>query len=358
MTTLVTGFWDLSSRGCGSHRSAQEYLVHSEYVLSLDINLVVFIDPTFREFVSTKRQNQLDKTRIIEMSFDQLPYASLLPDVKEIRDECVKGGSYNKHTPDYLVVIWSKMPLLSQVCRDNPFKSTHFGWIDFGIRHVAMLPIDDIYSSSCDIIRIGQVGYFGAEDVDINKLSRDALDKGDTVAVTSIAAGIFMGSRYHMMLLNYLFDEELDFLLDKRWAFNEQFIFARLILRYPDFFSIYFAQYSTLLLNHRYLRGAKDHVVAILNCAYDRIDHTTACRVGQYFVDSCQHGAIPPDETFAFVLDKYYTSAYYYYHPDQKVSRSIVQLFNELKATSIPVKSYYDAHASRLDSNFSFLRKE
>lgn len=353
MTTLVTGFWDLSARTANPHyRSTQEYLLRSEYVLSLDVNLVIFIDPAFREFVASKRQDRPNKTLIVEMPFDQLPYASLIPDVKEIRDECVAGGSYYKYTPDYFILIWSKLPLLSRVCKENPFKSTHFGWIDFGIRHIAMLPVDDIYSAPSDIIRIGQVKYFNQDDVDINKLPPAEVDM---VGCGAIAAGIFMGSRYHLMLLDYLFDEELDDMLEKRRALGEQLILARLILRYPDLFSIYFGQYASILLNHRYLRGANDHVIGILKNASGHEDHATVCRLGQYFVESYQNGAIPPDETFAFVLDKYYTSAYYHYRPNQKVSRSIAQLFNELKTTSSSLRIYYDTHASRIDKNFSYL---
>ena len=361
MTTLVTGFWDLSARKENPHyRTTQEYLVRSEYVLSLDINLVVFIDPAFREFILDKRKKLLSKTCIIDMPFDQLPYAYLLSEVKEIRDGCVPKrdsieNPYGKYTPDYFVLIWSKLPLLSRICKDNPFKSTHFGWIDFGIRHVAMLPVDDIYSPVSNTIRIGQVKYFSQDDIDINKLSPESVDMPDCGA---IAGGIFIGPRYSLMLLDYLFDEELESILNERRTFSEQFVLARIIKRHPDLFSIYFGQYATLLLNHLYLHDAYEHVVSLITVATNHEDHATVCRVGQYLVESYHRGTVSPDEKLALVLDKYYTSAYYHYYPDQTVPHSIVQLFNELKTTSSSVKSYYDAHASRLNSNFSFLRKK
>lgn len=362
MTTLVTGFWDLSARKENpEYRSTQEYLARSEYVLSLNINLVVFIDPTFHQFVRDKRQKYLDKTRIIEMPFDQLPYAYLVSEVKEIRDECMTkyttpGNPYAKYTPDYFVVIWSKLPLLSRVCKENPFKSTYFGWIDFGIRHVAMVPVDDIYSPlpNSNMIRIGQVRYFTQDDIDINKLPLDSVDMLDCGA---IAAGVFMGPRYPLMLLDYLFDEELDAILTKRRAFSEQFVLARLIKRYPDLFSIYFGQYASLLVNHRYLHDAYEHVISAITLATSHEDHATVCRIGEYLVESYHQGTIFPNEKFALALDKYYTSSYYHYHPDQTIPRSIVHLFDSLKKTSDSVKSYYDTHASRLHSNFSFLRQ-
>ena len=47
MITLVTAFFDLAKREVSSRRTADDYIKHGKYILSLPQNLVIFIDPEF-----------------------------------------------------------------------------------------------------------------------------------------------------------------------------------------------------------------------------------------------------------------------------------------------------------------------
>ncbi|RUS70265.1 hypothetical protein EGW08_021973, partial [Elysia chlorotica] len=158
--TVVTGFLDI---GRGSWwkqgRTYREYLTYMLKVLKLDVNLVVFIEPKGENFVRVNRRGREKRTVIHPITLEDLELFPLLPKIEEVMytKEFQQGNSNFQHGnceafyPLYNLVTNSKVDLIHQVVRENPFNSSYFIWMDGGFGHgeteeCCIFPSDGIWN--------------------------------------------------------------------------------------------------------------------------------------------------------------------------------------------------------------------
>lgn len=74
--TLVTAMLDIGRGNWTSHqrRSYNTYLLYMQRVLRLDVNMVIFIDAKGRPFVDWMRRGREKRTRVVEITLEELPY--------------------------------------------------------------------------------------------------------------------------------------------------------------------------------------------------------------------------------------------------------------------------------------------
>ena len=143
--TLVTSFVDIG-RGNWSYfsRSNDAYLNYSVRLLQLNVPLILFIEHKFVDFVKLYREGKENVTKIITITVQDLEYYKLHQDVSEaqkivqqsVRLMNNKDVSFDTHpevfSPEYVIVMASKVSLVKEAIRLNPFHSSFFYWIDFG----------------------------------------------------------------------------------------------------------------------------------------------------------------------------------------------------------------------------------
>lgn len=244
--TVVTGFWDIDREHWNSQykRDPQLYLNDARRVMTVEENLVVFVDAANAQFVRERRETLglTDKTLIIPMEKTELPAYKHRSRIASImRDPEFQEGLAAPDVPEvcepwYLVVIWSKIALMARAAKENPFDTTHFVWMDFGM-HTYMIPdqflnkplpfapvIDDRITMMCR-------SEPQPEDLDVRSFFKSH---------NSRTAACFMtGGAESVKRFSDLIDEEIEACLKMGVVDCEQSIYALVYLKHPDLFRMY-----------------------------------------------------------------------------------------------------------------------
>lgn len=146
-TTLVTALYDIGRGKWGNvfKRTHEEYLEYFQNILSLDSNLIVFIDEkdlNAVELFRSKIDPYFEKTRIITKSFVELEaFQKFYTRCKEVmQSDFFLKNRHESHTPEmnfpeYNIINFNKLSFLEESIKYNWFGSNYFIWIDAGFYH-------------------------------------------------------------------------------------------------------------------------------------------------------------------------------------------------------------------------------
>lgn len=137
--TFVTSLYDIGRETWPKFsRSFSSYLQRFKHLLALDINLVIFGENSLKPFVKKYRKQLTSKTRFLTKPFIHLPAykhkhrIECVLDSESFKKDNGKLGHPEAFSAEYLIVVNSKVPLVGEVVRRNPFNTTHFFWVDAG----------------------------------------------------------------------------------------------------------------------------------------------------------------------------------------------------------------------------------
>jgi hypothetical protein len=148
--TLVTAMIDIGrSNWTNFRRSTDEYLQRAHRLLSLNVPLVIFAESKFIDYIARSRRGKENVTRIITVTLSQLDYYDQRADIERVqkkiqRDLRAQGSEHAADllgTPevlyaDYVIVMANKLSyFVDRAITLNPFNSSFFYWIDFGIAY-------------------------------------------------------------------------------------------------------------------------------------------------------------------------------------------------------------------------------
>src|SRR5271170_900683 len=142
---LVSSFFNIGRGDWSDYgRSTEKYMANARRLSTLDDHIIFILPPEMISAVKEFRKERIDKTYFIEQKLVDLPYYQLRFAINEImQSSSYKQGLVDPVCPEvtkplYNVIMWSKVWLLMQAIKHNPFDSKRFVWIDFGI-HEHML---------------------------------------------------------------------------------------------------------------------------------------------------------------------------------------------------------------------------
>lgn len=260
MTTFVTGFFHLLPPFHKQYdQRFQEYKDSATELLNQDINLVFYGDKEMASYVLRHRiaAGFGAKTAVFPTKLHDL---ELFERKDQLYDLYIYGKEDSeftrsaRFTPQYLLVILSKIFLLVEAALSNPFSTDHFVWIDYGYyRHAkhesycfSLLP-KDIYKqienswSTSDLFRIATVQSPTGDEKNqalYHKKYRQ-----------SVAGAIFGGSKAAINAVHTKYKQELFEVLESGSLTCEENIYGRLLNIYPELFDPYVAKYTTTLNN-------------------------------------------------------------------------------------------------------------
>jgi len=134
MITLVSAFIDRSAYDpIPTLRPLEFYLEHCKRFLALDVPKVIFLEP----HVSALLQPAIDtstNTVIIPFAKEQMEFWTY----REQMLACPRplGVSHTKDTHDFFIIILNKVAWCTEAARLNPFSTSLFCWVDFGINYI------------------------------------------------------------------------------------------------------------------------------------------------------------------------------------------------------------------------------
>lgn len=246
--TVVTAFFDLD-RGNWEYyfRDTVEYFRNAKKNLSLDENFIIFIETKYQYLVKNFRENFKNKTHIIVISKEELPKYSLREKIKNIMvsDEFKLGITCpivpEMWNPDYDIITWSKTDLLRKAIKIDPFLSTHFCWLDFGIGDYAQ--IENFPKKFSNKIKLLCRSFPLEED-----LNRVVMCKSQQ---NRFAAGFVTGSKDLLLWFADQVDEEITKCMNLWVVDCEQTMWSNVYLQNKDKFELYFGDWDRIITGYQ-----------------------------------------------------------------------------------------------------------
>jgi len=236
--TLVTCLYDLVKRGSPQHRTVAWMLANDTYVLALDGPLIIFAEPELEAEIIHRRAGR--PTKVITIPFEELLGEARV--VASERGALQDNASKWKVTPVYVQLMWAKYAMLEHALEG--LQTSHLGWIDLGISHVAKLPPDgrDVFANLSDLPRVHVLRCFSKFDVDQPGYWRNVQGH--------LAGGLVVGARDSMRALVGGFWHAVDLAVERGLAPLDEGLLSYVVGQRPGDFSYSYGDYEDILRNH------------------------------------------------------------------------------------------------------------
>jgi hypothetical protein len=263
--TLVTAYFNLTKCGDASQsiteRDDTYYMSHSLSTLNLPYNLVVFCDKESHAQIKHCRPTYLDsKTKYIICEFDNFCLPNEKTTFSEYRQQIIenrKNKPYqfdDRNTASYYLFCVSRYIMLTNVISENPFNSSHFGWINFCIERMGYQ----------NVSRLDE-----ALHIKRNKFSTCYIDYIPESMVTdtaeyfkygrcSMCSGFFTGNAHYMYLVCNLILRKFKQYVDMGYGHADEQLYSPVYFENPTLFEHYYGDYQQMITNYVYVYDAPE----------------------------------------------------------------------------------------------------
>ena len=210
-------------------------------------------------------------------SCEDIPYFDRIEQIRQAWKSYSKINP-NKDTPEFAAMTHAKFIFLDRTIKINPFKSSHYAWIDAGLLKVAT-NVELIPSlTPPDKIKCLMIRYISEQEIQSESFVSACQYK--------IAGGFFLGPSQliKLLCLRMITEAEYD-LYQKRFGLEQEYM-AIIYRRYPDLFDLYYGDFNDLFLNYHKCQRNLYLLEKIFDEALSRDDKREALKVAKYIVKS------------------------------------------------------------------------
>jgi hypothetical protein len=262
--TLVTAYFNLTKCPDASieikNRDQNYYLHHSISTLSLPHNLVIYCDNDSIELIRNIRPKHLEeKTKYIICEFDDFQFKKnnsyLEEKFKDYRIQISKNRQEkpyyfdNRNTASYYLFCMSRYAMLKETIETNPFKSTHFSWINFCIERMGfrnLIRLDEGLSINRDKFSTCYIDY-------IPECLISNLPEYFQYGRCSMCSGFFTGNAEYMYKVCDLIEDKFLEYLSKGYGHADEQLYSPVYFSNPSLFEHYYGDYQEMITNYRYI---------------------------------------------------------------------------------------------------------
>lgn len=267
MYTIVTAFLDVGRASWkGFERSVDYYLERAKRVFTLDDFMVIYVQPELVDFVKEQRDKYRHKTKVIPLTIEELPYFKYKNQIEQVMQSAeFKNGLAVPICPEvtqplYDVIMWSKIPLVVRTIEENPFNSSHFVWLDFGIHTEVLKDFrlnKPLLSFIPDKIKLLCLRYPLQADLNVKKFF-----KAHSIRFTGT---MITGSAENFKILNQYWEQEIQYCLNQNVVDNDQSLLCIIFLKHPELFELYYGFWTEQFSNYYQVTR---NLVAVLHIAF------------------------------------------------------------------------------------------
>jgi len=127
--TIVSAF--VANANQRQDRSISDYIAYGKKLMAVPINKIIFFDKTVIEHLPNECFNE--NTLIIPTKKEDIYLNKYKEQITEFQ---LNTTCEEKDTLDYMFTMCNKTECIRSAILLNPFQSTQFVWVDFGINHV------------------------------------------------------------------------------------------------------------------------------------------------------------------------------------------------------------------------------
>lgn len=220
------------------------YLDQGKFITELPYNMIIFTEDDLYDNVYNMRKKYIDRTVIIPLKFEDTYFYKdydVLHNLKNVFH--IKNIGEKKDTVRYVILNNNKFDFMERSIKLNPFSSTHFLWIDFGITHVASEPhtITRWITSIPNKVRQMVINPY---------IEKEQPKEYFQYTRHNVSGGLFSGSKAY--LLNYIatFKKMYDKILIDNWYQLDEAVMSMVIKEYPELFDCYYGDYTGIICNY------------------------------------------------------------------------------------------------------------
>jgi hypothetical protein len=351
--TLVTAYYDINLyEQRPKDRDKDFYMKHAEFLFKLPIHIVFFVSPEDHDYVLQKRINygHLEKTLVIPKNIHDLVWSGKHPDIKALSDKNpVKNSARVKDGSYYYTLTWNKMYMVEEIMNRNPFGTTHFGWIDFGLYHVVKFNVPKIDESflkpDTDKVKVLEIRW-------ISKKEANDLKMYTQFYRTKIAGGLWVGGSMYLKIFFREFKKYLYTVLSNELIAHEELIMGLVYHHNYDIFKPFYGDFCHLLINYyKIVKPSKWMLINIDFCIKDN-NHSHVNDICRHlYIDA--YDKLTSEQKFK-LFDKWSISSYYF---DKNIAIWCVETWLEKLQTDKNQIKYIIDHKDRIFKNLSYYPK-
>jgi hypothetical protein len=254
--TVVTAFFELAKLPDATApiraRDSTHYLKHAAMTLSLNVNMVVFCDPEWREALEQLRPAHLrPRTRFVARAFTDFP---LVRDWHG-RILAARGGDGThvdpRNTASYYLLCMLRYVMLSETIADNPFRSSHFAWVNICIERMSWkgaMYFPRVWSERRDRFSTCYIDY------QPRALTRDLHEYYRGGGRCGMCSGFFTGSAENMRRVAELLLLKFEELARQGLGHADEQLFSLVYFDHPELFEPYLGDYTEMVVNYGWVR--------------------------------------------------------------------------------------------------------
>lgn len=259
MWTIVTCLYDLSSReGNKGRRTIDDYLQYGKHLMRLDMPMIIFCDPDVLIKVWKLRQSHLNKTYFISKRLEDFQtYSDYKEDiVKCLTNNPVRNLNPIKDTALYWTLTFARLEMVKMAIALNPFDTKIFGWVDFGIYHVA--------GETISMIPRLNVGIKMKVEVTRDCFPEEIEDKKSFFSTLSLrTAGGFItgGDNEYMTFINLVFHYLRQIINNDGIAPTKEELLTYIRVKNPLMFDYYYGDFEEIICNYDEIRSGQHNII-------------------------------------------------------------------------------------------------
>jgi len=251
LPTIVTMIYNIREKekdqtNCIHNHKIDKYLnLSKQFMLTLQYPIIIFTDDNeIIEFIKNERKNSENITFIYEKKFEDTyfyEYRERLIDLQKKYN--ILNGSIQHETPLYIILNNNKFYFLEKAIEQNPFNSSHFLWMDFGINHVALNTeiIHDWIFDIPDKIKQLCINPY-VENEDHKHFFR--------YIYHHTAGGLFSGNIENMKKYISLFKKKVIEMYNDDWYQIDEAVMTIVQRENPELFDFFYGDYQGIVSNY------------------------------------------------------------------------------------------------------------
>ena len=267
--TLVTAYFNLTKCVDASteinKRDKTHYMNSAISTMALPYNLVVYCEAdTLDELKSLRPAYLADKTKYIVCEFDAFRFTKnsgpLSESFADYRLQIAKNRVEhpyefdNRNTPSYYLFCMARYAMLKEQILANPFKSTHYGWVNMCIERMGyknVQRLDEALAVHRDKFSTCYIDYVPEPLV---RNTAEYFKRGRC----GMCSGFFTGNAVYMYLVCDLIEDKFLQYLKEGYGHADEQLYSPVYFENKALFEHYYGDYQQMITNYKYIYEAAE----------------------------------------------------------------------------------------------------